>query len=513
MAKTFQTATELLTLDTAVILTTSGVFGGPFPDPTRPVGPSMRVAGLSLLERAVLTLQRAGLSQMAILAGDEEERLRRMLQQDPRVSSVLRWRPVREFPPQDPRTWETLANELSGPCLILGTHVVFARELVERLREEVRNGQAAILVSHPALQGCEGSPPNPTVQLRADRLVALRDRPPGDGTPNMAAEMVVLPAHLLGAVGMSTREPGAGSRQAQGSAVESPDQVLAQDRIRKAPLRILIERAAAEGLVKVIPASPVSPNWYSDVRGAGGTREAERTLLQSLRAGELDGFVDRYFNRKVSAALTRLFLRVGLSPNAITVVATLIGLLAAACFAVGSYGAGVLGALLFQLSAVVDCCDGEVARLTFRESSLGERLDILTDNLVHIAIFAGITWGVFLGHRAGMAEWGGLNALAVPVPWLPLALGGAAILGNGISLWLVDRARSHRGRGIWTDPAQAARTDFILKNVASRDFSVAVLLFAVLDLLPWFLWLAAIGVNVFWIITAWVSRPATTARA
>jgi phosphatidylglycerophosphate synthase len=227
----------------------------------------------------------------------------------------------------------------------------------------------------------------------------------------------------------------------------------------------------------------------------------------------LDGFVDRYFNRKVSAALTRLFLRVGLSPNAITVVATLIGLLAAACFAVGSYGAGVLGALLFQLSAVVDCCDGEVARLTFRESSLGERLDILTDNLVHIAIFAGITWGVFLGHRAGMAEWGGLNALAVPVPWLPLALGGAAILGNGISLWLVDRARSHRGRGIWTDPAQAARTDFILKNVASRDFSVAVLLFAVLDLLPWFLWLAAIGVNVFWIITAWVSRPATTARA
>jgi len=40
-----------------------------------------------------------------------------------------------------------------------------------------------------------------------------------------------------------------------------------------------------------------------------------------------------------------------------------------------------------------------------------------------------------------------------------------------------------------------------------------VLLFALLDGLPWFLWLVAIGINVFWIITAWVSRPAMTARA
>ena len=35
---------------------------------------------------------------------------------------------------------------------------------------------------------------------------------------------------------------------------------------------------------------------------------------------DLDGFVDRYFNRKVSASLTPIFLRTGLSPNAITVL-------------------------------------------------------------------------------------------------------------------------------------------------------------------------------------------------
>ncbi|MGH7168625.1 MAG: hypothetical protein ACREII_08845, partial [Nitrospiraceae bacterium] len=50
---------------------------------------------------------------------------------------------------------------------------------------------------------------------------------------------------------------------------------------------------------------------------------------------DLDGFVDRYFNRKVSASLTPLFLRTGLSPNAITVLSMVIGLLAAASFGVG----------------------------------------------------------------------------------------------------------------------------------------------------------------------------------
>ncbi len=216
---------------------------------------------------------------------------------------------------------------------------------------------------------------------------------------------------------------------------------------------------------------------------------------------DLDGFVDRHFNRKISGPLTRLFLHLGLSPNTITILSLLIGLAAAGSFALGTYVAGIVGGLLFQLSAIVDCCDGEVARLTNRQSPFGAQLDIAADNVVHMAIFAGIAWGLFLHTGSGSGSW------------LPLALGGAAVLGNGFSFWMVSRAKARRDRQAWADPIQAARTEFLLKNVASRDFSVVVLLFALLDGLPWFLWLVAIGINVFWIITAWVSRPAMTARA
>ena len=109
-----------------------------------------------------------------------------------------------------------------------------------------------------------------------------------------------------------------------------------------------------------------------------------------------DGIVDRYVNRKFSRILTPFFIKLGISPNAITIISMLIGLGGAACFAVGSYKLGIIGALLFQLSVIVDCCDGEVARLTFTESPFGQELDIIADNVVHMASFAGIAWGGYL---------------------------------------------------------------------------------------------------------------------
>src|SRR5574341_1014101 len=148
---------------------------------------------------------------------------------------------------------------------------------------------------------------------------------------------------------------------------------------------------------------------------------------------ELDGVVDRYFNRRLPASLTPLFLRTGLSPNAITVLSMVIGLVAAASFGVGSYAAGVMGALLFQLSAIVDCCDGEVARLTQRQARFGEQLDIAADNVVHMAVFAGVAWGAYRAQVSGTS-------------WLPLLLGAAAVIGNACSFWTVARARALRDR-------------------------------------------------------------------
>jgi phosphatidylglycerophosphate synthase len=199
--------------------------------------------------------------------------------------------------------------------------------------------------------------------------------------------------------------------------------------------------------------------------------------------------------------LTRLFLAVGLPPNAITLLATAIGLVAAACFGFGTYGAGIVAALLFQLAAVIDCCDGEVARLTFTESPFGAWLDIAMDNIVHMAIFAGIAAGLY-------ASWVGQEHA-----WVALALGAAAVLGNGLSFLLVEKAQKIKAARAWKTPVNAAWSDFMVKNVATRDFSVAVLLFAMIGRLDWFLWMAAAGSVVFAGIMVWIIRPSAVSRA
>ena len=161
------------------------------------------------------------------------------------------------------------------------------------------------------------------------------------------------------------------------------------------PMRRWLERAAMEGRVRVVAAASHAGLWYRDVWDHASASHAERTLFRSLK-GDAEGFVDRYFNRTFSRLLTRLFLRMKCSPNAITMVATAVGILSAVGFGIGTYPAGIVAALLFQLAAVIDCCDGEVARLTFTESPFGAWLDIAMDNVVHIAIFAGIACGAYL---------------------------------------------------------------------------------------------------------------------
>lgn len=436
-----QSAADVRTLDTAILLPTSSVAEDqPSPPPnTTHIGPLTPVGGLPLFLRTVLTLQRAGVTNLVILAGAEEESLKRLLMPDRRIVGVLRWMPTREFPLDDARTWEVLGQDIRDACLVIGAHAVFSRGLIDQFRQQVQaGGGQSILV--PACQG------------QRSRVEAT--------------EIMVLPARMLGAAAWRSVPGRHGTL-----------------------LQAMKAHAEAEGRLKIVPVSVASSQWCQTVRSSAAVREAERRLLQSPK-GSYDGFIDTYFNRKVASRFTRLFVKAGWSPNAITVLSLLVGFFAAGFFAQGTYLAGVVGALLFQLSAIIDCCDGDVARLTFRESRFGEQLDLIGDNVVHMAIFGALGW-------AGYVMGGG---------WLFLALGLCAMIGNGLSLWFVTRMKRRNEQRGWASPVQATRSRFIVKNMASRDFSIVVLLFALLNFLPFFLWLAAIGSNIFWVMTAWITR-------
>ena len=138
-------ATNRQSFDTAVVVAAVGVFGRAVENADG-VGPLTIVGGLPLFVRTVLTLQRAGIRDIVVLAGVEEANLKQLVRDDPRVTASVRWRPVREFPPDDHRTWEALAQEVSGSCLIVGAQMVLTRQLVEALGREVEREPAAFAV-------------------------------------------------------------------------------------------------------------------------------------------------------------------------------------------------------------------------------------------------------------------------------------------------------------------------------------------------------------------------------
>ena len=452
--RTIEQGTELQGLSTAVLLPSVDLFGGPVRPALSPLTP---IVGVGLFQRTVLTLQRAGIRQLIVLAGSEEDQLKQALARGPRVTIPVRWMPMREFPLDDPRTWESLAAEVRGYCLLSGVGTVFSRQLIEQLRRDVQEGHIIVVaqVPHAGVQDPEQTP------LPGFRL--------GNGW-NGIADLVVLPVSELSTAGQLAGESGI------------------------VPINRCLQRATTDGRVRLMTTGNDPSHWYHPVCTSADASRAEHQLFSSLK-GEFEGFIDRYFNRKLSWWCTRIFVALGLSPNAITVVATVVGLLAAVIFGLGTYAAGIAAALLFQLAAVIDCSDGEVARLTFTESPFGAWLDIAMDNVVHMAIFAGIAIGVYM------------NGVYSDRSWIPLALGAAAILGNILSFALVNKAQTVQAASEWKTAGHAAWSDFMLKNVASRDFSVVLFLFALFGKLDWFLWMAAIGSIVFALAMLWVIRP------
>lgn len=212
-------------------------------------------------------------------------------------------------------------------------------------------------------------------------------------------------------------------------------------------------------------------------------RSAERALWVSLTSAN-DGFVDRHFNRQAGRPLSKLLIRTSVTPNQVSVCSTLIGLVAAGLFASGRPSWMIVAALLLQLSAVIDCVDGDIARVVFKESPLGKWIDLVGDQFVHIGVFVGLGLGLWRAQ------------VDAPV----LALGLSAGLGVIISFFVVLRSQRMPAS------SQSGLLKRILNAATNRDFSVLLLALAVIGRLEWFLWLAGVGVHVFWLLAFSLTR-------
>lgn len=212
--------------------------------------------------------------------------------------------------------------------------------------------------------------------------------------------------------------------------------------------------------------------------------EAEERLARSLKdeTAETDAPLARYIDRNLSWRISRRLARTSITPNQVTIANTMVGLTSAWMFASPSYWMRILGSLLFLFSITVDGVDGELARLTMTETKFGGMLDVTTDNIVHVAIFAGIFFGCYRNSGS---------------PWflylIPVVLGGFALCGLGIYLAL---SVNEKGAEKWLGQ---------IDRISGRDFAYLLVILAAINRLDFFAWGAAFGTYVFAFILMWAT--------
>jgi choline kinase/phosphatidylglycerophosphate synthase len=198
-------------------------------------------------------------------------------------------------------------------------------------------------------------------------------------------------------------------------------------------------------------------SWWQDVDTAADLAMCRRRLRRSLAKAD-DGPVSRYLNRPVSTRLSMWMAPARLSPDLLSWLSALLGIAASVVLGLGS---GLAGGLLTHATSVVDGMDGEAARLQLRASPPGALLDGTLDRIVDAAVVA------------GLGIWS-LHATAVSAAMV-LVLAVAAMFGSVMSMASKDRIVAH---GL--PPADERALAWLLGGRDGRLFLVAV--FAILGL-------------------------------
>jgi 1L-myo-inositol 1-phosphate cytidylyltransferase / CDP-L-myo-inositol myo-inositolphosphotransferase len=343
------------------------------------------VGGLALLERTVRGLLVAGLERVVVVVGHDGENVGRLAARlAPGRVEVVR---AEHWGAGNGCSLAAADAVASEPLFVVttGDHLLGPAALADLLDA----GEPAVLVD-PA--------PSTAVVAEGTRVVVVDGRAVAFGK-DLAAPAVDCGAFVL------------------------PPEVFLQQRLAAGEgdygLAGAISRLAREQPLRVVPLRQAT--WWQDVDTPADLQAARRLLRRSLPK-PTDGPVSRWLNRPVSTRISMAVAGLRPSPDLVTLLVFLLTLGGAASLAAG---AGLIGAILVQLSSTLDGVDGELARLLMRASPRGALLDSVLDRVGDGAVLLG----------AGL--WA--LALHVPAPTV-LVLTAAAITGAFLSMAVKDRA-------------------------------------------------------------------------
>ena len=110
-------------------------------------------------------------------------------------------------------------------------------------------------------------------------------------------------------------------------------------------------------------------------------------IESTLKPRDVEEVLDVRFYRPLGYLIARLSRALALTPNSVTVISIIVGMVAGHLFYYTDLAVNVLGMVLLILSEAIDSADGQLARMTSMQSRIGRILDGFGGNLVFISIY------------------------------------------------------------------------------------------------------------------------------
>ena len=130
-------------------------------------------------------------------------------------------------------------------------------------------------------------------------------------------------------------------------------------------------------------------------------------IFKTLKSAETEDWLDYHVIRPLCYYLSVFFAKLGVHPNTVTILSMIVGADSCVFFASGCfYYEGTMGLIMnliaiamLMVADLLDCTDGQLARLTGKKSRLGRILDGLAGFTWFIPIYHALVWRFYQHHE------------------------------------------------------------------------------------------------------------------
>lgn len=117
-----------------------------------------------------------------------------------------------------------------------------------------------------------------------------------------------------------------------------------------------------------------------------------KELLQgSFKSNDTEETLDVYFTRPIGLVFALMWIKIGVTPNFVTILSMFLGAGAGFCFYHTELWWNVCGMVLMMLANFCDSTDGQMARLTNHKTAIGRMLDGFASDVWFFCCYLGIS--------------------------------------------------------------------------------------------------------------------------